>query len=132
MGRLRDPLVGWEAEAAGGVVEAPQERLEDGDRLSGDLPVMLSRFGPPRPDGHSDFVALRTKRGAEQACFVAFDLLQMAREDWRKSPLEVRRAQLESLVAGTDAITFSEAITAEGAIVFAKACELIVSHKPGS
>jgi ATP-dependent DNA ligase len=47
----------------------------------------------------------------------------------------VRRAQLESLVAGTDAITFSEAIAAEGAIVFAKACELglegIVSKRLG-
>ena len=47
----------------------------------------------------------------------------------------VRRAQLELLVAGTDAITFSEAIAAEGAIVFAKACELglegIVSKRLG-
>jgi bifunctional non-homologous end joining protein LigD len=88
-----------------------------------------------KPDGHSDFAALRTKRGAERAIFVAFDLLQMEREDRRKLALEVRRAQLESLVAGIDAITFNEAIDDEGAVVFAKACELglegIVSKRLG-
>ena len=87
------------------------------------------------PDGHSDFGALRTKRGAERASFVAFDLLRIEREDRRKLALEVRRAQLESLVAGVDAITFSEAIDAEGAIVFDKACEMglegIVSKRLG-
>jgi bifunctional non-homologous end joining protein LigD len=66
------------------------------------------------------------------ASFVAFDLLQVEREDWRKLALEVRRAQLESLVAGIDAIT---AIDDEGAIVFAKACEMglegIVSKRLG-
>ena len=76
------------------------------------------------PDGHSDFGALRTKRGAERASFVAFDLLRIEREDRRKLALEVRRAELESLVAGINAITFSEAIYGEGAIVFAKACEM--------
>jgi bifunctional non-homologous end joining protein LigD len=89
-----------------------------------------------KPDGHSDFAALRTKRGAERAIFVAFDLLQMEREDWRKLALEVRRAQLESLVAGIDAITFNEALDAEGAVVFAHACKLglegIVSKRVGS
>ena len=87
------------------------------------------------PDGHSDFGALRTKRGAERASFVAFDLLRIEREDRRKLALEVRRAQLESLVAGINAITFSEAIYGEGAIVFAKACEMglegIVSKRLG-
>ena len=29
-----------------------------------------------RPDGHSDFAALRTKAGSGRACFVAFDLLR--------------------------------------------------------
>jgi bifunctional non-homologous end joining protein LigD len=88
-----------------------------------------------RPDGHSDFAALRTKRSAAEAAFVAFDLLQIDGEDRRKLALEVRRAELASLVAGIDAITYSEAIEAEGAIVFAKACELglegIVSKRLG-
>ena len=87
------------------------------------------------PDGHSDFGALRTKRGAERASYVAFDLLRIEREDRRKLALEVRRAQLELLVVGINAITFSEAIYGEGAIVFAKACEMglegIVSKRLG-
>ena len=88
-----------------------------------------------KPDGHSDFTALRTTRGAAQASFVAFDLLRFEGEDWRKLPLEVRRAQLGSLVAGIDGLTFSEALDADGAIVFAHACELglegIVSKRLG-
>jgi bifunctional non-homologous end joining protein LigD len=88
-----------------------------------------------RPDGHSDFAALRTNRGAAQASFVAYDLLQFQGEDWRSMPLEVRRAQLESLVGESDAIKFSEAIEGDGAIVFAHACKLglegIVSKRLG-
>jgi bifunctional non-homologous end joining protein LigD len=90
-----------------------------------------------RPDGRSDFAALRTKRGAAEASFVAFDLLHVDGEDRRKLALEVRRAELAALVAGIDAtIAFSKAIDAEGAVVFAKACELgvedIVSKRLGS
>ena len=88
-----------------------------------------------RPDGHSDFAALRTTRGAAEAAFVAFDLLSIDGGDRRKLPLEVRRAELEALVAGLDAIMFSEVIDADGAVVFAKACELglegIVSKRLG-
>ena len=65
-----------------------------------------------RPDGHSDFAALRTKRGAAEASFVAFDLLHVDGEDRRTLALEVRRAELAALVAGIDAIAFSEAIEA--------------------
>ena len=50
-----------------------------------------------RPDGHTDFAALRTKRGADDAQMVVFDLLHIDGEDRRKLPLEVRRAELESL-----------------------------------
>jgi bifunctional non-homologous end joining protein LigD len=89
-----------------------------------------------RPDGHSDFTALRTNRGAAQASLVAYDLLQFEGEDWRRMPLEVRRAQLESLVGGIDGLTFSDALNDEGSIVFAHACRLglegIVSKRLGS
>jgi ATP-dependent DNA ligase len=54
-----------------------------------------------RPDGHSDFAALRTNRGAESAGFIAFDLLQFEGEDWRSMPLEVRRAQLSRSSPGS-------------------------------
>jgi bifunctional non-homologous end joining protein LigD len=88
-----------------------------------------------RPDGHSDFAALRTNRGAAQASFVAYDLLRFQGEDWRTLPLEVRRAQLGSIVAGIDGLTFSEAIEGDGALVFDHACRLglegIVSKRLG-
>jgi bifunctional non-homologous end joining protein LigD len=49
--------------------------------------------------------------------------------------LQNRRAELDALVAGIDAIRFSEAIDADGAVVFAKACEMglegIVSKRLG-
>ena len=110
------------------IAEAVRSLPIDDALLDGEAVVL-------RPDGHSDFGALRTKRGAERASFVAFDLLRIEREDRRKLALEVRRAQLESLVAGINAITFSEAIYGEGAIVFAKACEMglegIVSKRLG-
>ena len=44
-----------------------------------------------RPDGHSDFIALRTKAGSARACLVAFDLLKRNGEDFRQHPLEERR-----------------------------------------
>jgi bifunctional non-homologous end joining protein LigD len=88
-----------------------------------------------RPDGHSDFAALRTNRGAEQASFVAYDLLRFQGEDWRSMPLEVRRAQLEAIVGGIDGLKFSEAIEGDGALVFDHACWLglegIVSKRLG-
>jgi bifunctional non-homologous end joining protein LigD len=88
-----------------------------------------------RPNGHSDFTALRTNRGAAQATLVAFDLLQFQGEDWRKLALEVRRAQLESLVSEVDGIKFSEAIEGDGTLVFDHARRLglegIVSKRLG-
>ena len=89
-----------------------------------------------RPDGHSDFAALRTRAGGEQASFVAFDLLSLDGDDLRQRPLEERREALAQLVAGVDGIRFSAALTAEGATVFAHACKLglegIVSKRAGS
>jgi bifunctional non-homologous end joining protein LigD len=75
-------------------------------------------------DGHSDFAALRTKTGGEQASLVAFDLLGLEGDDLRQRPLEERREALSQLVAGADDIRFSVALPAEGAIVFAHACRL--------
>jgi bifunctional non-homologous end joining protein LigD len=88
-----------------------------------------------RSDGHSDFTALRTNRGASEASLVTFDLLQFDGEDWRKLPLEIRRARLESCVSGINGLTFSEAIEGDGALVFDHACKLglegIVSKRLG-
>jgi bifunctional non-homologous end joining protein LigD len=90
-----------------------------------------------RTDGHSDFAALRTKAGSARACLVAFDLLSLnGEDDLRQRPLEERRDELSRVVHGVDDILFSEALSAEGALVFAKACELglegIVSKRAGS
>jgi hypothetical protein len=41
-----------------------------------------------RPDGRSDFGALRTKAGGAEACLVALDLLTINGEDLRQRPLE--------------------------------------------
>jgi bifunctional non-homologous end joining protein LigD len=89
-----------------------------------------------RSDGHSDFAALRTKAGSARACLVAFDLLSLNDADLRQRPLEERRDNLLQLVHGVDNILFSEALSAEGALVFAKACKLglegTVSKRAGS
>ena len=89
-----------------------------------------------RPDGHSDFGALRTKRGGERASFVAFDLLSLEADDLRLRPLEERRDALARLAHGVDGVVFSEALAAEGALVFAHACKLglegIVSKRASS
>jgi bifunctional non-homologous end joining protein LigD len=90
-----------------------------------------------RPDGRSDFEALLTKWGGERAVYVAFDLLGLDGQDLRQKPLKERREALKRLVGGADGlILFSEAIAAEGALVFAKACELglegIVSKRASS
>ena len=89
-----------------------------------------------RNDGRSDFRALLTKRGGAQAALVAFDLVRLDGEDLRLRPIEQRREALMRLVAGVDGLLFSEALAAEGEVVFAKACELglegIVSKRAGS
>ena len=77
-----------------------------------------------RQDGHSDFVALRTKAGGELASFVAFDLLSLEGDDLRHQPFADRREALERVVAGAEDIRFSEAFVGVGAIVFAHACQL--------
>jgi bifunctional non-homologous end joining protein LigD len=89
-------------------------------------------------DGRSDFHALLTKRGWMQAALVAFDLLRLNGDDLRQRPLENRREALMWLVAKRrgDGVVFSDALEAEGALVFAEACELglegIVSKRAGS
>jgi len=89
-----------------------------------------------RPDGHSDFAALRTKEGGERASFVPFDLLVLEGDDLRDRPLEERREALARLVHGAAGVRFGEALSAEGALVFAHACQLglegIVSKRVGS
>ena len=89
-------------------------------------------------DGRSDFHALFTKQGWEQAAFVAFDLLRLGGDDLRQRPLEKRREALMRLIAKRrgDGILFSEPLDDEGVVVFMTACEMglegIVSKRQGS
>ncbi len=89
-----------------------------------------------RGDGHSDFEALRTRAGAQRAIYVVFDLLHLDELDLHRRPLEERRALLTNLVAGVEGILFSEAIGAEGDVVFHASCRIglegIVSKRLGS
>ena len=80
--------------------------LELGDGVGAGLPK----------GNHSDFEAIRTKAGAARASYVAFDLLQLDGEDTRRQPIEDRRAELERIVKGADAILFSEPIAASDAL----------------
>jgi bifunctional non-homologous end joining protein LigD len=77
-----------------------------------------------RADGRSDFHALLTTEGGAEASLVAFDLLRLDGDDMRERPIEARQEALARLVAGAKGIVFSEALAADGAVVFKKACEL--------
>jgi bifunctional non-homologous end joining protein LigD len=50
--------------------------------------------------------------------------LSLNGEDLRQCPLGERRDELSQLVQGVANILFSEALSAEGALVFANACKL--------
>jgi bifunctional non-homologous end joining protein LigD len=111
------------------IAEAVRSLSADQALIDGEAVVL-------RIDGRSDFAALMTKRGGAEATLVAFDLLRLNGDDLRLRPLETRREALQRLVDGANGILFSEAIAAEGAVVFAKACELglegVVSKRAGS
>ena len=83
------------------IAEAVGALLVDKALIDGEAVVFL-------PDGHSDFAALRTRAGGEQAALVAFDLLSLDGEDLRQRPLEERREALAQLVADVDDIQFSD------------------------
>jgi bifunctional non-homologous end joining protein LigD len=114
------------------IVDAVRGLSADEAMIDGEAVVFLD-------DGQSDFHALLTKRGWEQAALVAFDLLRLGGDDLRQRPLEARREALMRLVAkrrGSDGIVFNEALTEAGAVVFAQAAMLglegIVSKRAGS
>jgi bifunctional non-homologous end joining protein LigD len=90
-----------------------------------------------RPDGHSDFLALNGKEGGAQAILIAFDVLEVEGLDFRREPIERRRAMLSELLAATpNGITLSQAIEDDGETIFRHACALglegIVSKRLGS
>ncbi len=103
-------------------------------RAAGCRPRLLAI--PPFKSTRARAIGARMSAFSGWACLVAFDLLNLNGEDIRHRPLEERRAAFSPLVAGVDGILFSDALVADGALVFAKACELgregIVSKRAGS
>jgi bifunctional non-homologous end joining protein LigD len=78
-----------------------------------------------RPDGLSDFDALRFGRRAHAVTLVAFDLIELRGEDLRDEPLERRKQRLAKiLTSGGEAITYNEHLNHDGAVVFEHACRL--------
>ena len=88
-----------------------------------------------RPDGHSDFAALRTKRGAGEPPSSPSIFCRLTARTGASSPLRSAALSWSRSSPEIDAIAFSEAIDAEGALVFEKACEMglegIVSKRLG-
>ena len=90
--------------------------------------------GKTRPSKGPDGLTLRTMPRKGLKTRVSSDLLNL--NGLRQHPIEERRAALLPLVAGVDCVLFSDALVAQGALVFAKACDMglegIVSKRAGS
>src|SRR5215211_1347389 len=70
-----------------------------------------------RPDGLSDFDALRYRRRGHNVTLVAFDLIELQADDLRDLPLEQRKQRLAKLLTrGGEAITYNEHLKHDGAL----------------
>ena len=78
-----------------------------------------------RPDGLSDFDALRVGRRAHEVTLAAFDLIELQGEDLRDEPLLERKQRLaKTLANGAAAIVYNEHLEHNGAAVFEHACRM--------
>ena len=77
-----------------------------------------------RPDGVSDFDALRIGRRAHEVTMVAFDLIELQGDDLRKEPLFNRKQRLARILSSAEVIVYNEHITHDGPTVFEHACRL--------
>jgi bifunctional non-homologous end joining protein LigD len=76
-----------------------------------------------RPDGLTDFNALRSRRRAHEVVMFAFDLIELKGEDLRDKPLLDRKRLLAKiLTGGPDAIAYSDHLEDDGPSVFKHAC----------
>jgi bifunctional non-homologous end joining protein LigD len=75
--------------------------------------------------GVAVFEKLHSRAHDGEAFLYAFDLLELDGEDWRRWPLEERKASLEGLLAEAPVgIQYSEHLEGDGAAIFAHACKL--------
>jgi bifunctional non-homologous end joining protein LigD len=78
-----------------------------------------------RPDGLSDFDALRLGRRAHEVTLAAFDLIELQGDDLRNEPLLRRKQRLAKILARADgAIVYNEHVDHDGPAVFEHACRL--------
>jgi bifunctional non-homologous end joining protein LigD len=100
-------------------------RIEDALRQ---LPVSAALDGEvivELPSGHHDFDALRTRDGQGRAIYLAFDLMMLAGNDLRATPLIERRAMLAELLAeAPPAIRYQDYLEGDGEEIFAQVCGL--------
>ena len=62
------------------------------------MPHVIVKLWPIRPDGLTDFEALRRRGAGAVAVLYAFDLLELDGDDLRNLPIETRKATLASLL----------------------------------
>jgi bifunctional non-homologous end joining protein LigD len=101
-----------------GIVEAAKRLRAASFLIDGEAVVC-------RPDGMSDFDALRNTRRGHDVSLIAFDLIQFHGEDLRDEKLSDRKRHLARLLARADnAIRFNEHVEHDGAVVFEHACRM--------
>jgi bifunctional non-homologous end joining protein LigD len=88
-------------------------------------------------NGVASFNRVRYRRDDESIFLYAFDLIELNGEDFRRDPLEGRKARLEVILAKAGpGIRFNEHMEGDGEIVFRHACKLglegIVSKRKDS
>jgi bifunctional non-homologous end joining protein LigD len=78
-----------------------------------------------RPDGLSDFDALRVGRRAHEVMLAAFDLIELQGDDLRDEPLLKRKQRLAKILANDpEAIVYNEHLDHDGPAVFEHACRM--------
>jgi bifunctional non-homologous end joining protein LigD len=75
--------------------------------------------------GIPDFDGLHSQAHDKHVCLMAFDLLELNGEDWRRRPLVERKSKLSRLLAGAGAgVRYVEHLEGDGALIFKHACKL--------
>jgi hypothetical protein len=75
-------------------------------------------------EGKSEFDKLHSGAHDSEVFLYAFDLLEWNGEDYRRHPLEKRKAKLEKILARTQGMRFSEHLDGDGETIFEQACKL--------
>ena len=78
-----------------------------------------------RPDGLSDFNALRSRARGHEVTLVAFDLIELQGDDLRDQKLIDRKRRLVKILSkGRDGIAYNDHVQQDGATVFDHVCRM--------